>query len=368
MLKRLQFFLLVLLLTNCIEPYNFVVIATESTLVVEAFLSDKSFNETVLYPSDGRYFNVKLSETGDVTNKRAIPVSAAAVRLISDEGGAWEYTESDLVGSPGLYTLFDNDFKAKENVGYKLQITLTGEKTYESTWERMPSTAAPVMGEIGFTETDVQSYAIELDKQIIKTIRGMMANIQLPKNNTREPIYYRWKFAPMWIYQAPLPASSTAGSRCWVRSNLYLRDYEMQLDIAGEYTKDLFFMPTIRNERIFEDFSVLITQQSMTEPYYSFWKEMQEQTKDGAVFDAPPFNLQSNMASTDGVVKVVGYFGVIREQAKRWYFNHKDLSYFVENTLRRDCTVPFQDVAPECFDCREYSFGEAVNIKPSWWR
>jgi hypothetical protein len=142
----------------------------------------------------------------------------------------------------------------------------------------------------------------------------------------------------------------------------------MQLDIAGRYTKDLFFMPTIRNERIFEDFSVLITQQSMTEPYYSFWKEMQEQAKAGAVFDAPPFNLQSNIASTDGVAKVVGYFGVIHEQAKRWYFNHKDLSYFVENTLRRDCTVPFQDVAPECFDCREYSFGEAVNIKPSWWR
>ena len=56
------------------------------------------------------------------------------------------------------------------------------------------------------------------------------------------------------------------------------------------------------------------------------------------------------------------------EQAKRWYFNPKDLSYVVENTLRADCSVPFQDPGPECFSCLDYPFGNSINVKPEWWR
>jgi hypothetical protein len=54
---------------GCVEPYEFVVHDDEQALV-EAFISDKSFSETLLYASDGRYFTVKLTNTGDVTNTR----------------------------------------------------------------------------------------------------------------------------------------------------------------------------------------------------------------------------------------------------------------------------------------------------------
>jgi hypothetical protein len=368
-LKQVLFFLFILLLASCIEPYDFVVVATEPTLVIEAIVSDQSFDDTILYPSDGRYFTVNLSEAGNVTNSRATPVSYAIVRLMSEDGDSWQYTESDPIATPGRYLLLDDDFKANENVRYKIQVTLAGDDSYESSWERMPSAEEPVMGEIGFTERDVLSYDIEFNKQIVTTVRGITANIQLPENNESETIYYRWKFTPMWIYVAPLSRSVVLpGFRCWISNDVYLKDYAITADVAGGYSKDLFFLPTVRNARIFEDFTVLISQQTMTEPYYFYWKEMQEQTKAGAIFDAPPFNLHSNFVATNGGGKVVGYFGVVREQARRWYFNDKDLSYFVENALKADCSVPFQDIAPECFDCREYSFGDPVNVKPSWWR
>ena len=44
------------------EPYEFVIANNEPSLVIEAFVSDKSFKETVDYPSDGRYFAVKSRE------------------------------------------------------------------------------------------------------------------------------------------------------------------------------------------------------------------------------------------------------------------------------------------------------------------
>ena len=105
----------------------------------------------------------------------------------------------------------------------------------------------------------------------------------------------------------------------------------------------------------------------MSEDFYTFWKELQEQNEGGAIFDKPPFNLHTNFHSITGDKKVSGYFGVVQEQARRWYFDIRDLSYYVENTLRKDCSIPFLPPAPECFDCREYSFGIATNVKPEWW-
>ena len=70
----------------------------------------------------------------------------------------------------------------------------------------------------------------------------------------------------------------------------------------------------------------------MNEDYYFFWKEMQEQNEGGAIFDRPPFNLRTNFHSLSGDKKVSGYFGVVQEQAKRWYFDMSELTYHVENT------------------------------------
>ena len=126
-------------------------------------------------------------------------------------------------------------------------------------------------------------------------------------------------------------------------------------------------METVRNAKLYVKYSALIVQHAMNEDYYSFWKEMQEQNEEGAIFDKPPFNLHTNFHSLGGDKKVSGYFGVVQEQAKRWYFDIKDLSYHVENTAKADCQIPFTDTPPECFDCREYSFGIVTNVKPQWW-
>jgi hypothetical protein len=365
MLQRVLGILLIVGVAGCVEPYEFVVKDNEPILVVEAYLSDKSFSETVSYPSDGRYFSVKLTTTTDVNNVRPRPVTSAKVQLISDRGDVWVYVESNV--NQGSYVLTDDEFKAEPDVKYKLSLQLPDESTYESEWATLPTSSVPAMGTIGFRETEIQKYVIESNEEVLKTVKGIWTKIELPANATNETLYYKWSYTPHWIYVAPLASSVSAGHTCWATNPLSVQNYALQLDRTGGYEKDLFFMEAVRNPRIYVRYSALIVQQTMNEDYYFFWKEMQEQNEEGAIFDKPPFNLRTNFHSVTGGKKAVGYFGIVQEQAKRWYFDIKDLSYYVEDTAKKDCTVPFTDTAPECFDCREYSFGTVTNVKPGWW-
>ena len=366
MLKKLRFFILFVLVAGCIEPYEFVVEDLTPSLVVEAFISDKSFNETLLYPSDGRHFSVKLTETGDVTNARPKAVEGALVQLETSDGENFTYSEGDA----GVYNLLVNDFEARKGIRYKLQISTPDENSYESSWEELPETDVPPMGDISFTETEKQVYVMESSEWVLRTKQVVIANVEIPKNDLSQPIFYRWSYSPTWIYVAPLISQSNPVYRCWATDPYYLNSFALQEDHAGGYKKDLFSIQTIRNERIFEQFSVLVVQQAMTELYYNFWNEMKEQNEGSALTDTPPYNLQTNISSTTGGKKVVGYFGVTSEQAKRLYFKKSDLSYYMENTLRADCLVVYGPGPPaeECTDCRAYSFGKATTIRPSWWQ
>lgn len=368
MFKNFRLFFILLVILGCVEPYEFVVDADLQSLVVEAFISDKSYADTKSYPSDGRYFSVTLSYTGDVINTRPTMISGASVSLISDLGEHWSYTES--AENAGVYYLFNDAFKAIKGVKYKLKVLPPNDTEYESDWAEMPHVETPSMGEIDFAETEIQRYEIESNEAVLNTVKGVTTNITLPSNNSGEKIFYRWEFTPLWIYIAPLVSVTNPGYRCWATDRNYISDYVLQSDNVGGFKKDLFFLETIRNERLFVDMSVLVQQYAVSEDYYSFWNEMQQQVQVGALFDVPPYNLRSNIQRTDGSKVASGYFGVVQEQAKRWYFNLKDLSYNVQNTLKADCLIVYGPGGPaeECLDCRFYSFGTTTTTKPLWWR
>lgn len=365
MMKPIWYFLIFCLIASCVEPYEFVLHDNQPSLVIEASISDKSYNETLLYPSDGRYFTVKLSTTSDVINTRSEPVNGAVVQLLSSEGDSYVYDFT----SAGVYTLFDGDFRARRGVTYKLRITLAADDIYESAWEALPGGDAGPIGDVGFQEKEKQMYIMEAGEWVLRTRKIISVGIQVPGNSTGQPLRYRWTYSPMWIYTAPLASSVSDGYRCWVTNQGYLNTYALQEDRSGGYTKELFDMLTVRNERLYEKFSLLVTQHALTEDYYDFWKEMKSRNEGSALLDVPPFNLRSNFTSTTGEKKVFGYFGVTAEQATRWYFDKTELSYYVDNTLRADCLVSYGPGPPaeECTDCRFYSFGQATAVKPSWW-
>jgi len=354
------------LISDCVEPYGFRIVNDQSSLVIESHISNVSHNETKNYPSNGRYFNVKLSNTSDVINIKNSPVSYATIILYNDSGEYWMYTEKPL-GS-GVYYLFDDEFKASINQEYKLTVNLLDGRMYESSFEKINNQDIPKIGSIGFEEVIKQVYEYAAGEEIIVDKDGINVTIDVPRHGNENPIYYRWIFTPTWVFIAPFGHSSQPGYKCWVESQFYLKDYALLEDNVGGYKKNLFFLETTRNNRIYELFSVLITQYNMSQEYYNFWKELYEQAEKGGLFEAPPFNLKSNFTCINCDKNVSGYFAVVGEQARRWYFDKKELSYNVINTLKADCSVPFQDPGPECFNCLEYPFGNSTDLKPEWWK
>ena len=379
-MRAFKFLGIFLVVFSCIEPYTFVVPNNSPSLVVEGYISDKSFNDTRAYPSDGRYFSVRLTHTTDVTNVLPEPVTDAMVMLISDSNEEWVYQQSGT--EPGIYQLFDPDFKALPGVQYKIRI-VTEDEDYESSWQKIPDVDVPPIGAVAFRQTESQKYLVEAGENVLRTVKEIESYISVKPNTSGNPIYYQWRFSPLWVYVAPLsPSVTRPGHTCWVTSKDYLKTFALQIDIAGGYDKPLFRVPTLHNERLLDDFSVLIQQFAMDENNYFFLKEMYDQNEGNVLVDKPPFNLKSNIESWSGEKKVAGFFGVVQEQATRWYFNVSELDYRVENTFKKGCETyygpPVQGDCPEepnpsfaaceCKYCLRYSRGDATNVKPSWWR
>lgn len=364
MVQRL-FIVLLFFLPRCVEPYEFVIKDKEPRLVVEGTISDKSYNETILYPSDGRRFTVRLTYTSNVSNERVQPVTQATVTLFDDLGGQTTYTES----ANGYYEITDPNFKAVAGLAYKLRVSLSTDEVYESSWERLPAQETEPVGQIGFNETEKQTYRYVSKQKEIQTTKGIDVFVHVPVNNEQLTAYYQWDFTAHWIFIAPLPPVFSPVKKCWVTSKHYLSDYRLQEDHTGGYNANLFFLPTVGNERIFDDFTVLVRQKVLSEDYYNFLREMQEKYQNAILSDKPPFNLKSNMVALNGGRTPIGYFAVTGEQAKRWYFNPDDLSYPIPTNLREACqgTGPFVP-PPGCESCIEYQTGEATNVKPDWWR
>lgn len=356
------------MLFGCVELYEFDVKNDTPTLVVEGYISDKSFVDTKSYPSDGRFFSIKLRYTSRVTNQHDEVAKGANVSLEDSDGNKYQYTEDSV--EPGTYYLLNTSFAAQRGTEYKLNITLSDGEIYESDWERMPDSDVSPMGDICFDESEKKVYVWKSGEQEVETQKGIDLCINLPLNTNNTPIYYRWNFNATWIYIAPLSSIVDYGHKCWVTNKSYLKSYKVTVDEVGGYKNKLVYMSLYRNERTFEKMSVLITQQVLTERNYRFWEEMYEQTQRGGLFDAPPYNLDTNLKQTGGSgKKVSGYFGVVREQAKRWYFSKHDLSYYVEDYLQADCEVYYGPgrKAPECYSCLDYPKGNPTVSEPDWW-
>ncbi|UII34377.1 DUF4249 domain-containing protein [Fulvivirga ulvae] len=362
---RFFYALLFTIVFGCIEPYEFVIKNDAPTLVVEGFITDISYNQSKAYPSDGRYFNVKLSYTSDVTNKRGEAVTGATVQLVSNEEKGWLYNEV----SGGEYVLQNEDFAARPGVKYKLLISISDGDTFESEWLGLPEVEEQEMGEISFKELSKEVYEIVAGEKKVRTVEGISLQVDIPKNEGHEPRYYKWHTEPIWEYTVPL--RPYVNKTCWIRSNTYLSSYTLQEDYVGGYSNSLFFMETHGNERLFERFSLLVRQYLLSKEDYYFFSELQEQATSGAFFDKPPYNLKTNISSVESNKKVVGYFWIASEQARRWYFDIYDLSYPVNNHLLEECLKPYGPPAmgeiDPCKDCLGYPNGTPSLEKPEWW-
>lgn len=365
---KLYIIIFTLSLFSCVEKYEFSVKNKKTGISIDAFISNKSYTNTVDYPSDGRFFTVKLSSISDVTNVSDNKISHAIVTLIDDENNHWNYFEDN--NNPGEYILNNIDFKAVYGVKYKIKVETPSGEIFESNWESMP-VEDTFIGEINIEESTVykNTWIDNGEKVIRQPYPGIYVKVKLPEVSKEDSTYYRWDFEPLWIYIAPYASDNSSIKKCWVTSDYYLNDFTLEKVNKGNYDKNLFFLETKNNNKVYEYFSALIIQKSISKDYYNYHKELQEQGSDGGgIYPQAPYNLRGNFSCTNGESEAVGYFGVYTENSTRWVFDESKLSYGINNDLKEICEsiLEFPIPTSPCLNCL-YTNGNSENTPPEWW-
>ena len=355
--------------TACIDPYSFDVENVKQPLVITSYISDVSYNETLAYPSDGRYFTTILNY-GQNLSRNGSNISGAQVQLLSEKGELWQYTE--MQNQPGKYILLDNEFKAEERVGYKLKITLPNEDQFESDWEVYQNDHRE-MGAVSFTEAEryKSEFRKNSNKPEIVTVKGAILNVSMPMLERSEKLFYKWEYESTWIYRAGRLSFYHPLHKCYVKGNSYLSEYTIAEDISGGYNQDLVFIEVENNERFYDRMSILVKQLKISKEYYNFLDELNKQNDKKDLFAAPPYNLKTNFHALNNDQPVFGYFYVAHEEAKRMYISGNDFTFGLGGNFSSVCNLAIPPYAPDdpCDDCRDYnSGGQSSTTRPWWWQ
>ena len=366
MLKSKWFYslLLALLLFNsCIEPFSFAINEETKPLVIQSFISDVSYDETISYPSNGRYFQTIL-RYGQNLSRLGENVSGANVSLLDNTGNKWTYTEV----APGDYQLINPSFRALEGTEYKLEILMPNGDIFESDWEKLVD-GTHEMGDIGFIEKTVIDTRWFDDKKILEEVKGIDLTVDIPENKDESDRFLMWQFETVWIYLAGFLNDDNPFYQCWVTGNAYMSQYLTLTDHNGGYTNELLFIEYEWNERVAWELSILVKQFMISEEYYDFLQELDNRWEASQLFATPPFNLKTNYHGVNTENQVFGYFSVRKELAKRFYWSIDDLSYTFTRSPGDFCLgVDVRDFENPCFNCLNYYYGgEASLTPPVWW-
>ena len=353
------------IVSGCVEPFSFDIDRSNEPIVIESYITDVSFNQSTLYPSDGRFFKTTLRYGQNLFGK-GDNVSGAQVLLHSDRNETWSYTE----WAPGDYRLLDSQFMAQRGVQYKLEIRLPNNDIFESDWESLP-VVENRMGELGFEETTKIDTKFNKGEKVIEEVNGIELTVDIPTNESTDRRYLMWQYETTWIYRAGRLGPENPLYQCWVSGNAYLSQFNLNEDTKGGYKENLVFIDVETNERVLHEMSILVNQFSIDKKYYNFLQDLEKQRESSNLFAAPPFNLNSNYHGVNTENPVFGYFSVRDEEAKRMYFSVEDLSYSVNsNVLFETCQSAIPPYAPDdpCDNCLNYSYGGEPSLDaPYWW-
>ncbi len=362
-------FLILVILSACIEPIDFETGQEAPRLVVEGLISNNSYQDRQSFPGPAERFYVSLRWSRDVSNELDEVIGDANVELIASNGDVIQYAwnpENKRYENP-----FD-DFKAIEGIKYRIKVQLSSGETYLSDEEYLH--LAPPISKLDTSfETRVKEIQIRNETLIVNQ-RGVVLSVDLPKHNDGKTYYYRWKVVPGWIFESSLLSDDNPNKTCYITNKYYFKKINVQEDRSGGYDVPLFFLETDDNEKIEHDFTALIIQYSLSPDAYTFWENLAlQQQSGGGIFDPPPFPLNSNIQNINNPQEnVSGYFMVAHESVTRWFIRESELPYSI--SFSDPCEpIPgdeFFQPPPECGNCLRYQGGHSTitNQKPEWWR
>ncbi len=324
--------IILLMLPNygCIEEFNAEFADFESTLVIEATITDEYKPQEVL-----------LSRTYRIQDEDIQMEAGAVVSVVSSDGQEFLFQEQDQ----GKY-VSNTSFAALPQLTYQLAVETQDGKSYSSTAMGLPEVA----------RLD-SVYAKRFTNDLGENGMGIFVDASVPSGTTSA--FYRYEYeetykivAPFWdpveleVVETPSPhivkvPRSLDERVCYASfdsNRIILADTE---DLDGDSAENILvrFIPS--NDYIISHrYSILVRQYSLSTQAHAFFETLNEFSTNESVFsETQPGFLQGNVSGNTDNEKVLGYFDVVNVDEKRIFFNYSDF-------------YPMEDLPPYVDPCQ----------------
>jgi hypothetical protein len=313
---------IILVICTCIDPYTPNLKGYDSLLTVDALITDSNTSCTV-----------KLTKT--MQNQNDIPpaVSDASVYLTDDAGNS--NTLNNEGG--GIYKTDTKEFTGIVGRTYVLHINTSDGNEYESEPGMMQSVS------------DIDSIYFEKDQQLINNATQSLDGISIyldSKGGNNQ--YYRWSYEETWKFRLPLTKtwnyikkpfnpdspilSPIANVKvfCWKNrksSEIITRSANSGSSPGIILKQPVVFIGTDQSDRLIIQYSILITQYSISKKEYDFWNNLQQINEIGGdIFAKQPYTVISNIKNIhNSNERVLGYFQVSAVKQRRKTIAYNDI-------------------------------------------
>lgn len=299
----------VLVFCTCIDPYTPRLSGYSSLLVVDGLITDMNNS-----------YKIRISRTFQDQNSASTGVNDATV-YISDDTEQKAYLKS--IGE-GIYKTDSIQFRGTIGRTYVLHIITNDGEEFQSEPCFMSSVA------------DIDSLYFAKDHKLInsgtKSQEGL--SIYLDSKNGDSDQYYRWAFNETWKFKVlnpkkfdfnPADSAITTCPEikeyCWKSKKsddilVYSTNIGQSTQIKGQ---PLYFIPSDQSDRLLLQYSILVSQYSISKNEFEFWNNMKQiNDKGGDIFSKQPFTVTSNIKNLyNPKDRVLGYFQVSAVKQRR---------------------------------------------------
>ncbi len=323
----------ILLLVNCIDPFEIEATEFKSALVIEGTITDQEEIQRIL-----------VSRTFPLDTVLMTGLSTARVNVLDSNGGVYAFSET----SPGDYRS-NAPFAATAGLTYTLKVETADGNSYTS-----EETAVPA-------KTNIDNLYADRDFKDNGAEEGMFIYVD-SYDATGQSKYYRYEYeetykiiAPNWSASdayivSPLPnpevatRAKTKEERVaynTVASNTIIQENTTQL---GEDRVNKFPVRFINRENFIlsHRYSILVRQFVQNRAAFSYYETLELLSGTESLFSQRQSGfLEGNIKSdTNAEEDVVGFFQVSTVSEKRLFFNYTD--FFAGESLPKypvDCTL-----------------------------
>lgn len=279
--------------------------------------------------SDAGYQYLRITLSSPIDNPSNQPLSDCSVIIEDDLGHSFQGEEY----SPGNYRVWIDGIYLVVGTAYRTRIITSTGELLVSDFEVMP--AGPPVDSVFYERIDFNDLKPGEDYPGYQ----FYANLKAIESDSR---FYRWSLEETYQYEVPYPLQDYYDGQI---RHLSIPDYSRKVcwkttrlgDIItlstngladNEYNRLPLNFVDNTSARLYEGYSLLVSQFALSERAYNFWEKLRVNLEQqGGLYEKQPLRVEGNLSSiTYPNRRILGYFGASSVSRKRLFIEGvKDL-------------------------------------------